>query len=112
MRRVISGICPSHGYHHGDICLKCEAGETVNTFHTHKDKLYEFTTYDFGKPIEIRSKGQFERLLKENNKYQIIRPRDFEIEKKRRDNNQKEKHKREVRKTAEEVYRWAKTRCR
>lgn len=49
-------------------CYKCfsKNGKGIGLFSTHKDLAYNFTTDMFnGKPIEIRSRGQFKAKLKE-----------------------------------------------
>ena len=106
MRRVISAICNKHGYHKGSYCLKCELGEATDTFYTSKDGMWTFTDYDItGKPIEIRSKGQYDRLMKQHGKYQITSVKDVEVEKKRYDRNLKEKHKERVHDAAVSAYK-------
>lgn len=57
--------------HNGEyICCDCFSKTKsfgIVGFNTDKDKKYEFTTEMFnGKPIQIRSKGQFKSLLKDN----------------------------------------------
>ena len=87
-----------------------KATQLLSLVSTHKDKLYEFSIQDSkGQNIEFRSKGQFEKYLKDNHKYQIIHNKDFDIEKKRIDTNQKDIMKRETRKVAEQVYRQVKS---
>ena len=62
--------------HNGDLyCIECYQKipslrsrlglDFASDFHTTKDKLYDFIDYkNFGKPVEIRSKGQWNRELK------------------------------------------------
>lgn len=106
MRRIISAICDKHGYHEGPDCPKCEKDGFGETFYTSKDQLWAFTDYDItGKPVEIRSKGQYDRLLKQHGKYQITSMKDIEVEKKRYDRNLKEKHKNNIHEAAVTAYR-------
>ncbi len=75
-KTFICGECNSetdgtHKYNGDILCKKCFSlkGKKLffsdTGFYTTKDKRYEFTTEMFdGKPIEIRSRGQFKRLLK------------------------------------------------
>ena len=106
-KMVVSAICNKHGYHKGGYCPKydiCGVGE--ETFYTSKDQLWTFTDYDItGKPIEIRSKGQYDRLMKQHGKYQITSVKDVEVEKKRYDRNLKEKHKERVHDAAVSAYK-------
>ena len=66
------------------------------------EKLYNFRLHD---GTEIRTKGQFNKWCKQNNKYHIVKPKDVEIERKRIERNRDEKQKVENRKLAENVYR-------
>lgn len=62
----ISGICPKHGYYQGSECSKCFK-QFESSFYTSKDKLWDFIDYkSTGKPVEIRSKGQWKRHLKQH----------------------------------------------
>ena len=62
----IAGICQKHGYWKGSQCLKCIA-EKSDVFYTSKDKLWEFIDFhSTGKPVEVRTKGQWKRHLKQN----------------------------------------------
>lgn len=48
-------------------CCKRRAVKIISLPNTTKDKAYEFTTEMFdGKPIEVRSKEQFKRMLKKH----------------------------------------------
>lgn len=108
MRRVVSGICPKHGYHEGPYCQECDIQGVGEVFYTSKDKLWDNTvTYIDGKAIVTNTKGQFENLLKANGKYQIIKPQDVQIEKRRIEQNQKDKSKKETRETLREVVAWS-----
>ncbi|KKL11631.1 hypothetical protein LCGC14_2543850 [marine sediment metagenome] len=67
--KTVAGICPKHGNWKGERCSKCEQEDTAYLYkqsHT-GDQMYKFTTEIGGKPVEINSKGQFNRLLKQNN---------------------------------------------
>ena len=50
-------------FHFSQVKIKQVSG--IGLFHTHKDKLYEFTDVNTtGKPIQFSSKGQWQRHLK------------------------------------------------
>jgi hypothetical protein len=68
---IIAGIChkTGHGYWKGEECPKCKGGVKgefkKEVFYTSKDKLWEFVDImSTGKPVEIRTKGQWKRHLK------------------------------------------------
>lgn len=109
MRTIVSAICNRHGYHEGQFCPQCYADEIKDVPFASKDKLWDFVDYDItGKPIQITSKHQYEKVLKEHGKYQITSMKDVEIEKKRYENNMKEKHKKAIHESAVEAYRTVK----
>lgn len=101
---IVAGICPHHGYWSGEICPKCET-DRQEVFFTSKDKKWEFIDHNLtGKPIQITSRGQWNKLLKEHKKHDDVSVKDMGIIKKNYDNNLHDKQKRELRKTVEEVY--------
>ena len=65
---IVSLICHRHGYQQGSYCPKCAVDPIFEAgFNTPKDKLYEFTDIHItGKPVEIRSKKQWQEHLQAN----------------------------------------------
>jgi hypothetical protein len=100
----------THKYNGDILCKECfllipGKGISLETsFYTDNDKRYEFVTEMFdGKPVQIRSKRQFKRLLKEHNMAdasikECMQQADF----RKKLNAEKEIRKR--RKTAEEMF--------
>lgn len=72
-RRQVAAICNRHGFYLGEYCQECEETQANCVFNTTKDKLYEFD-YAFGaKTYEIRSKGQWNRFMKEHGLHDDIK---------------------------------------
>ena len=66
-------------------------------YHTSKDKLWEFTDVHItGKPIEIRSKGQWKSTLKQHNKHDDMNMKSMEIINKSYQENKKETARRNI----------------
>ena len=111
MRRVISGICNSHGYYQGEDCPNCVPDNLNDYFYTSKDKLWEFTSVHVtGRPTEIRTKRQWRKFLKENNKHDDTSRNDMDTIRRNHDRDLKIASKRNIHNAVEEAYRWAKNR--
>jgi hypothetical protein len=62
---IVGYACPHHGYTQGDHCKECSK-EKEAAFNTSKDRLWNYIdTVNFGRPVEISSKRQFDRMCKE-----------------------------------------------